>query len=66
MGQSCGQVDFCGVNAGGRRLKALQTLAEEGAIAIDHPVACLIEDEAEATVSSTTENSQRAAIHPAD
>ena len=54
------------VDAGGRRLKALQTLAEEGAIARDHPVACLVEDEASATLSSTIENVQRAAMHPAD
>ena len=54
------------IDAGGRRLKALQTLAEEGAIAKHHPVACLVEDEAEATITSTTENAQRAAMHPAD
>lgn len=54
------------VDAGGRRLKALQKLAEEGAIAKTHPVACLVEDEASATLSSTIENVQRAAMHPAD
>lgn len=54
------------VDAGGRRLKALKQLAEEGAIKQDHLVACLIEDEAEATITSTTENLQRAAMHPAD
>lgn len=54
------------IDAGGRRLKALKQLAEEGAIAKDHLVACLIEDEAEATITSTTENLQRAAMHPAD
>lgn len=54
------------IDAGGRRLKALQTLAEEGLVPKDQPVACLIEDEAEATITSTTENAQRAAMHPAD
>ncbi|MBL4582972.1 MAG: ParB N-terminal domain-containing protein [Gammaproteobacteria bacterium] len=54
------------IDAGGRRLKALKQLAEEGAIAQDQPVACLIEDEAEATITSTTENLQRVAMHPAD
>jgi ParB family chromosome partitioning protein len=54
------------IDAGGRRLKALKQLAEEGAIKQDHMVACLIEDEAEATITSTTENLQRAAMHPAD
>lgn len=54
------------VDAGGRRLKALQKLAEEGAIPKTHPVACLVEDEESATVTSTIENVQRAAMHPAD
>lgn len=54
------------IDAGGRRLKALQQLAEEGAIAKDHLVPCLIEDESEATLTSTTENMARAAMHPAD
>lgn len=54
------------VDAGGRRLKALQTLAEEGTIPKNHPVACLVEDEESATVTSTIENVQRAAMHPAD
>jgi len=54
------------VDAGGRRLKALQTLLEEGAIAKTYLVPCLVEDEAKATVSSTIENLQRAAMHPAD
>lgn len=64
-GYECGK-DQYRIDAGGRRLKALQTLAEEGTIPADHPVACLIEDEAEATITSTTENAQRAAMHPAD
>ncbi len=54
------------IDAGGRRLKALQELADEGKIAKDHPINCLIEDEAEATLTSTIENLQRAAMHPAD
>lgn len=54
------------VDAGGRRLKALQTLAKEGAIPKNRPVPCLIEDEESATVTSTIENVHRAAMHPAD
>ena len=54
------------VDAGGRRLKALQQLAEDGAIPTDHPIPCLIEDERDAVVTSATENLQRAAMHPAD
>ena len=54
------------VDAGGRRLKALKHLAEEGAIPADHPVPCLVEDERNAVLTSATENLQRAAMHPAD
>ncbi len=54
------------VDAGGRRLKALQILAKEGAIKKDMAIPCLVEPESEATVTSTTENLQRAAMHPAD
>lgn len=54
------------VDAGGRRLKALQQLAEEGAIAEDALIPCLVEEVSEATLTSTTENAQRVAMHPAD
>ncbi len=54
------------VDAGGRRLKALKQLASDGFIPNDHPVSCLVEDKQNATVTSATENLQRAAMHPAD
>ena len=54
------------VDAGGRRLKALKQLAEDGVIPTDHPVPCLVEDERNAILTSATENLQRAAMHPAD
>ena len=54
------------VDAGGRRLKALKQLADDGVIPVDHPVPCLVEDERNAILTSTTENLQRAAMHPAD
>ena len=54
------------VDAGGRRLNALKQLASDGVIPNDHPVSCLVEDEQNAIVTSTTENLQRAAMHPAD
>ena len=54
------------VDAGGRRLKALKQLAEDGDIPADHPVPCLVEDERNAILTSATENLQRAAMHPAD
>ncbi|WP_244906070.1 ParB/Srx family N-terminal domain-containing protein [Celeribacter ethanolicus] len=49
------------VVAGGRRLKALKQLAEDGVIPADHPVPCLVEDERNAILTSATENLQRAA-----
>jgi ParB family transcriptional regulator, chromosome partitioning protein len=54
------------VDAGGRRLKALKQLAQDGAISPDHLVPCLVEDESNAILTSATENLQRAAMHPAD
>ncbi|MGJ8624005.1 MAG: ParB/RepB/Spo0J family partition protein [Yoonia sp.] len=54
------------VDAGGRRLKALKQLVSDGIIPNDHPVSCLVDDEQNATVTSATENLQRAAMHPAD
>lgn len=39
---------------------------DDGVIPADHPVPCLIEDERNAVLTSTTENLQRAAMHPAD
>tara|TARA_R110002074_G_scaffold390103_1_gene573818 strand:- start:76 stop:2226 length:2151 start_codon:yes stop_codon:yes gene_type:complete len=54
------------VDAGGRRLNALKQLASDGIIPNDHLVSCLVEDEQNAIVTSTTENLQRAAMHPAD
>jgi ParB family chromosome partitioning protein len=56
------------VEAGGRRLRALQRLAEEGKIAKTHEVCCLvIEDGADAVQeASLAENFQRLAMNPAD
>jgi ParB family transcriptional regulator, chromosome partitioning protein len=54
------------VTAGGRRLKALQALAAEGAIAADCEVPCLVEGPDAALETSLMENTVRAAMHPAD
>jgi ParB family chromosome partitioning protein len=54
------------VTAGGRRLKALQELAAEGAIPADHEVPCLVEERAAALETSLLENTVRAPMHPAD
>ncbi len=55
------------VIAGGRRLAALQALANEGALAEGYPVSCHIVTDAENAVElSLAENTVRAAMHPAD
>jgi ParB family chromosome partitioning protein len=55
------------VVAGGRRLLALQALAEAGTVEADYPVPCtILEHDADATEISLAENVQREAMHPAD
>ncbi|MDE0006185.1 MAG: ParB N-terminal domain-containing protein [Rhodospirillaceae bacterium] len=54
------------VVAGARRLAALQALAEEGAVAPDHPVPCHVTAGDNAVELSLVENTVRAAMHPAD
>ena len=55
------------VVAGGRRLAALQALADEGHFVPDHPVPChVLPDDSPAAELSLTENTVRAAMHPAD
>lgn len=56
-----------GVVAGQRRLLALQSLAEAGAINQDHSVPCLLADASmSGTELSLAENAVRAPMHPAD
>lgn len=54
------------VIVGGRRLRALHLLREQGAISDDYPVPCVVRDASEATAVSLAENVQREAMHPAD
>jgi ParB family transcriptional regulator, chromosome partitioning protein len=56
------------VEAGGRRLKALQSLAEEGKLPKTHEVCCLVIEggPAEAQEASLAENFQRSSMNPAD
>ena len=54
------------VDAGGCRLKILQKLASEGVINADFKVPCKIEQPEDAVETSLTENTVRAAMHPAD
>jgi ParB family chromosome partitioning protein len=54
------------VEAGERRRRALQVLAEEGALPADHAVACLVVDASDGREASLAENFQRLAMNPAD
>lgn len=54
------------VEAGERRRQALQSLADEGKVAADLGVCCLVVDRAEAHETSLAENFQRLAMNPAD
>ena len=55
------------VVAGGRRLQALQQLAESGSIEADYAVPCqIIASDADATEISLAENAVRESMHPAD
>jgi ParB family chromosome partitioning protein len=54
------------VEAGGRRLRALQWLAERGDLPADAPVECKLFDASRAHEVSLAENSARQAMHPAD
>jgi ParB family transcriptional regulator, chromosome partitioning protein len=54
------------VVAGGRRLKALQDLATDGAIAADYAVRCIVVPMEEGAEHSLIENAVRANMHPAE
>ncbi len=55
------------VVAGGRRLKAMQALVEDGVFDADHPVSCQVRSgDAEPAELSLAENVIRIAMHPAD
>ncbi|HCP5888650.1 TPA: ParB/RepB/Spo0J family partition protein [Escherichia coli] len=58
--------DRHGVAAGGRRLAALNMLAERGIIQADWPVRVKIIQQELATAASMTENGQRRDMHPAE
>ena len=59
-------VERYAVVAGGRRLAALQALAENGTLHADHPVPCKIAAKEEAAELSTAENVNHLPMHPAD
>ena len=59
--------DRYAVVAGGRRLKAIQALVEDGVLDADHPVPCLLKSgDVEPAELSLAENVVRIAMHPAD
>ena len=59
--------DRYAVVAGGRRLKAMQTLVEDKVFDADHPVPCQVRDgDTESGEVSLAENVMRIAMHPAD
>lgn len=61
-----GDSDVFAVEAGGRRLKALQHLAGAGQLEADWPVPCKVVSLDQAAEISLAENQLREAMHPAD
>lgn len=66
LGVYAGENNLFYVHAGGRRLRALQALAEAGTIEADYKVPCIVEDRDVAREMSLVENTMREAMHPAD
>lgn len=59
-------VGLYGVEAGGRRFRALQLLRDKGLIFDDHPIECRLIDHRQALEVSLTENTSQESMHPAD
>jgi ParB family transcriptional regulator, chromosome partitioning protein len=55
-----------GVQAGGRRLRALQLLAKQKYLAKNAPVPCIVRSEGFVEADSLAENTEREALHPID
>jgi len=55
-----------GVQAGGRRLRALQLLAKQKKLAKNAPVPCIVRKEGFVEADSLAENTEREALHPLD
>jgi ParB family transcriptional regulator, chromosome partitioning protein len=54
------------VPGGGRRLRALQLLVEQGRLAADTPIPCIVKTDGIAEDDSLAENSDREDLHPLD
>jgi ParB family chromosome partitioning protein len=57
---------FYGVQAGGRRLAALQLLVKQKKLAKNAPVPCIVRTEGFVEADSLAENTEREALHPLD
>src|SRR5208337_1593017 len=55
-----------GVQAGGRRLRALQMLVKQKKLAKNAPVPCIVRTEGFVEADSLAENTEREALHPID
>ena len=55
-----------GVQAGGRRLRALQMLVKQKKLAKNAPVPCIVRSEGFVEADSLAENTEREALHPID
>ena len=55
-----------GVQAGGRRLRALQLLVKQKKLAKNAPVPCIVRSEGFVEADSLAENTEREALHPID
>jgi ParB family chromosome partitioning protein len=62
-GEETGQY---GVQAGGRRLRALQLLVKQKKLAKNAPVPCIVRHEGFVEADSLAENTEREALHPLD
>ena len=62
-GEETGQY---GVQAGGRRLRALQLLVKQKKLAKNAPVPCIVRSEGFVEADSLAENTEREALHPLD
>ena len=62
-GEETGQY---GVQAGGRRLRALQLLVKQKKLAKNAPVPCIVRNEGFVEADSLAENTEREALHPLD
>ena len=60
------EIGHFGVQAGGRRLRALQLLVKQKKLARNAPVPCIVRREGFVEADSLAENTEREALHPLD